>query len=58
MSESGTLSGVSAAVWAATVISHYGSVPTGFQVPWGQGPLLLAAREQARAGDGGLETQG
>lgn len=40
----GRLAGVSAAVWACTDLSHYGHVPTGFQVPWGQGPLLLAAQ--------------
>jgi unsaturated rhamnogalacturonyl hydrolase len=39
----GELAGVSAAVWSATRIGHYAAVPTGFQVPWGQGPLLLAA---------------
>ena len=40
----GSIDGVSAAVWACTAIDHYRSVPVGFQVPWGQGPFLLAAR--------------
>jgi unsaturated rhamnogalacturonyl hydrolase len=42
--ERGVLTGVSAAVWASTASSHYPNVPVGFVVPWGQGPLLLAAR--------------
>lgn len=41
----GTIAGVSAALWAATVQSHYREAPRGHQVPWGQGPYLLAARE-------------
>jgi unsaturated rhamnogalacturonyl hydrolase len=41
--EGGKLAGVSAAVWASTEPSHYANVPTGHVVPWGQGPLLLAA---------------
>jgi hypothetical protein len=41
----GTLAGVSAAVWCSTALGHYGGVPVGFQVPWGQGPLLLAAEQ-------------
>lgn len=45
---SGTLTVVSAAVNACTENSHYGHVPTGFRVPWGQGPVVLAAA--ARAG--------
>ncbi len=40
----GSVDGVSAAVWACTAIDHYRSVPVGFQVPWGQGAFLLAAR--------------
>jgi unsaturated rhamnogalacturonyl hydrolase len=52
--ESGTLTDVSAAVWASTASSHYVHVPRGFMVPWGQGPLLLAALRIARLrGDGG-----
>ncbi len=43
----GSLRGVSAAVWASTAQSHYRHVPTGFDVPWGLGPLLVAAREIA-----------
>jgi unsaturated rhamnogalacturonyl hydrolase len=41
----GTLAGVSAAVWCSTALGHYGGVPVGFQVPWGQGPLLPAAEQ-------------
>jgi unsaturated rhamnogalacturonyl hydrolase len=44
----GALTEVSAAVWASTVESHYLHVPVGFVVPWGQGPLLLAARRLTR----------
>jgi unsaturated rhamnogalacturonyl hydrolase len=56
VSESGSMSGVSAAVWASTVESHYGNVPIGFQVPWGQGSLLLAAEARAQAfSSSGLE---
>ena len=36
---------VSQAVWASTARGHYLAVPTGDAVPWGQGPLLLAAAE-------------
>jgi unsaturated rhamnogalacturonyl hydrolase len=39
----GLLGAVSAAVYPATVDAHYGLVPTGYLVPWGQGPLLTAA---------------
>lgn len=42
--EAGFLTGVSAAVWASTQASHYYHVPTGFDVPWGQGSLLVAAK--------------
>jgi unsaturated rhamnogalacturonyl hydrolase len=45
--EQGVLTGVSAAVWASTTPSHYPNVPVGFVVPWGQGPLLLAAKRVA-----------
>ena len=41
--EDGLLDGVSANVWAGTSVSHYDDVPRGVVVPWGQGPLLLAA---------------
>jgi unsaturated rhamnogalacturonyl hydrolase len=44
--ESGLLTGVSAAVWASTAPGHYRHVPRGFDVPWGQGPLLAAALER------------
>lgn len=46
--DAGSLTVVSAAVNACTDNSHYAHVPTGFRVPWGQGPVLLAAA--ARAG--------
>lgn len=46
--ERGVLTNVSAALWASTQPLHYLYVPTGFVVPWGQGPLLLAANEMAR----------
>lgn len=39
----GRIDGVSAAVWCSTSVGHYRAVPVGFQVPWGQGPFLLAA---------------
>ncbi len=45
LGEDGVVAGVSKAVWACTARSHYLSVPTGAAVPWGQGPLLLAAAE-------------
>jgi unsaturated rhamnogalacturonyl hydrolase len=48
VSASGAIEGVSAAVWPSPHDSHYRGVPIGFQVPWGQGPLLLAAEERAR----------
>jgi unsaturated rhamnogalacturonyl hydrolase len=41
----GLVTGVSAIVWSSTSLGHYRAVPQGFMVPWGQGPLLLAARE-------------
>ena len=41
----GVLAEVSANVWACTAASHYANVPLGAVVPWGQGPLLLAAAE-------------
>ncbi len=47
--ESGLLGGVSAAVYSSTVPDHYAHVPRGFDVPWGQGPLLVAARARAGA---------
>jgi unsaturated rhamnogalacturonyl hydrolase len=40
----GKLTGVSTAVWPCTHPSHYLNVPTGYLVPWGQGPLLLATK--------------
>jgi unsaturated rhamnogalacturonyl hydrolase len=49
LDESGLLSGVSAAVYSSTADEHYYAVPRGFDVPWGQGPLLVAAAEVAAA---------
>ena len=46
LDESGVLTGVSAAVMACTEPSHYDWVPTGFMVPWGQGPAVLALCEE------------
>jgi unsaturated rhamnogalacturonyl hydrolase len=47
--EDGVVHGVSKAVWACTAREHYLATPTGGAVPWGQGPLLLAAAELDRA---------
>lgn len=44
LDETGLLAGVSAAVYSSTALEHYAHVPRGFDVPWGQGPLLVAAR--------------
>ncbi len=44
-SDDGILGGVSAAVNACTLPSHYAHVPRGFVVPWGQGPLAMALAE-------------
>jgi unsaturated rhamnogalacturonyl hydrolase len=41
--ESGVLDDVSVNVGASTVASHYARTPKGSLVPWGQGPLLVAA---------------
>ena len=41
----GATTGVSAALWASTAPSHYAGAQVGFQVPWGAGPFLAAARE-------------
>ena len=41
---------VSAAVMACTTDSHYENVPTGFIVPWGQGPLALLLAEGTENG--------
>ena len=43
LDDAGVLTGVSAAVWSSTSLEHYFHVPRGFTVPWGQGPLLMAA---------------
>ena len=42
--ENGLLTDVSAAVRPSTSQSSYCHVPKGFLVPWGQGPLLVAAQ--------------
>ena len=47
----GLLAGVSENVWACTAASHYANVPLGAAVPWGQGPLLLAAAEHREEGE-------
>ena len=44
--DDGSTVGVSAALWACTAPSHYAGAPVGFQVPWGAGPFLVAARAQ------------
>ena len=46
----GSTAGVSAALWASTAPSHYAGAPIGFQVPWGSGPFLVAAREHLASG--------
>ncbi len=46
--DDGVVAGVSKAVWACTARGHYLAVPVGGVVPWGQGPLLLAAAELDR----------
>ena len=43
----GLRTGVSAAVCSSTSDEHYQHVPRGYDVPWGQGPLLIAAAEMA-----------
>jgi rhamnogalacturonyl hydrolase YesR len=50
LDESGLLTDVSAAVYSSTADEHYHAVPVGSDVPWGQGPLLIAAAEMARSG--------
>ena len=47
LDQSGLLTGVSAAVYSSTLDEHYHAVPVGFDVPWGQGPLLVAAATMA-----------
>ncbi len=47
--QAGILQGVSAAVNACTLPSHYSHVPRGFVVPWGQGPLAAALAERLRS---------
>ncbi len=44
----GLLTGVSAAVYSSTEPRHYHHVPRGFDVPWGQGPVLTAALARER----------
>lgn len=50
--ERGILRGVSAAVNACTLPSHYAHVPRDFVVPWGQGPLAMALAERLRDEEG------
>ena len=50
MTSDSTLAGVSAAVMACTEPAHYAHVPRGFDVPWGQGPLVLALSELVDGG--------
>lgn len=50
--DAGILRGVSAAVNACTLASHYAHVPRGFVVPWGQGPVVLALTEALQAKGG------
>ena len=45
LTREGVLQKVSAAVMASTLPSHYSHVPTGYFVPWGQGPAALALIE-------------
>lgn len=47
VTDDGKLSFVSAAVGSSTVPSHYHHVSLGHVVPWGQGPLVLAAKSAA-----------
>lgn len=47
------LAEVSAAVMACTEPSHYANVPRGFNVPWGQGPALLALVEYLKSEEAG-----
>jgi unsaturated rhamnogalacturonyl hydrolase len=44
LDDGGALGGVSEAVWPCTNQSHYSHLPTGEIVPWGQGPVLVAAK--------------
>ena len=46
VTQDGKLTPVSAAVGSCTVPSHYHHVSLGHTVPWGQGPLILAATLQ------------
>jgi unsaturated rhamnogalacturonyl hydrolase len=48
--EDGAVRGVSQAVWACTARGHYRQTPVGDAVPWGQGPLLVAAAALERGG--------
>ncbi len=47
LDQSAQLREVSAAVYASTAAAHYGKVPRGYVVPWGQGPALLAIVERS-----------
>lgn len=50
--EDGVLVGVSVAVWASTVDTHYHHVPTGPVTAWGQGPLVLTLLDALSAAPG------
>ncbi len=50
--DTGLLTGVSAAVYSSTEPRHYHHVPRGFDVPWGQGPVLTAALARRRWTEG------
>lgn len=50
--EDGVVREVSQAVWACTARGHYRATPVGDAVPWGQGPLLVAAAALDRGGTG------
>jgi unsaturated rhamnogalacturonyl hydrolase len=49
LDDGGHLADVSAAVYSSTALEHYAHVPLGFDVPWGLGPVLVAALEHRRA---------
>lgn len=56
LSATGVLGQVSVAVMACTEPSHYAHVPRGYEVPWGQGPALLAM--ELRRNNGGRHRRG
>lgn len=50
--DDGVLTGVSGNIGASTVQQHYSNAPLDVVVPWGQGPLLLAAISMGALADG------